>query len=149
MIADTARWGRGWWTRDKQWQAELTRLQKKYFPRHTARVIRQLRKAGYYPLEAPEYSQQGGMVPAGFNLDISSEGGTIYYTADNTDPRLPGGDVAPSAQVYTGPITVSASTTIKARVHFKNHFSDKGTKNNAWSAINEARFIMTDTKKLR
>jgi len=132
MIAETARWGGGWWTRDKQWKAELNRLRKRYFPRRTKIIIRQLRNAGYYPLDAPEYSQRGGTVPVGFKLSISSKQGTIYYTTDNTNPRLPGGGIAPSAQAYTGAIPLNAPTTIKARCKFKSK----------WSAINEAQFIV-------
>ena len=136
IVADTARWGRGWWTRDRRWKVELNRLRKRFFPRRTAIVIRQLRNAGYYPLAAPEYSQRGGAVPAGFKLSIAGKEGKIYYTTDNTDPRLPGGRVSPSAQAYTNAIKLTVSTTIKARVKFRGK----------WSAINEARFIVGERK---
>ena len=137
IVSDTARWGRGWWTRDRQWKTELNRLRKRFFPRRTKVVIRQLRNAGYYPLEAPEFSQRGGTVPAGFKLSISGKNGKIYYTTDNTDPRLPGGRVSPSAQAYTDAIKLKVSTTIKARVKFRSK----------WSAINEARFVVGERKE--
>jgi len=137
MIADTARWGRGWWTRDRQWKTELNRLRKRFFTRRTRIVIRQLRNAGYYPLDAPKYNQQGGTVPVRFKLSISSKKGKIYYTTDNTDPRLPGGGISPSAKKYTDAIKIKTSTTVKARVKLKGK----------WSAINEARFITVGRKE--
>jgi len=137
LIADTARWGRGWWTRDRQWKSELKRLRQRFFPRRTAIVIQQLRQAGYYPLDAPEFNQRGGMVPAGFKLRIASEKGKIYYTTDNIDPRLPGGRISPSAQEYNKAIKLNASTTIKTRVKFRGK----------WSAINEAEFVVGEKKE--
>lgn len=42
--------------------------------------------------------------------------GTIYYTLDGTDPRLPGGDISPDAVVYDGPITLVEPHVLTARV---------------------------------
>ncbi len=41
---------------------------------------------------------------------------TIYYTTDGTDPRLPGGDLNPSAVIYDGPIAIGETTTIETRL---------------------------------
>lgn len=38
---------------------------------------------------APVFSQHGGHIPDGFQLAMSAEQGTVYYTMDGTDPRMP------------------------------------------------------------
>lgn len=104
-------------------------------------VIRQLRgyDAGTKPLyslvNAPVFSRHGGgMADAGEWVSITqSNSGSpvIWLTLDGTDPRLAGGAVAPSAQVYSGPVLAGGWTsTLKARVL-------AGTE---WSALTEAVF---------
>ena len=61
--------------------------------------------------------------------------GKIYYTTDNTDPRLTGGAINPTAIEYTEPIAITENTLVKAR-----EFDDA----NQWSAINKAALIATD-----
>ncbi|MFP6877189.1 MAG: lamin tail domain-containing protein [Roseibacillus sp.] len=39
--------------------------------------------------DAPSFNQLGGSVQPGFQLTMSSPGGTMYYTVDGTDPRAP------------------------------------------------------------
>lgn len=39
----------------------------------------------------------------------------VYYTTDGTDPRLPNGNVSPSAQLYSAPFTVSTTALVMAR----------------------------------
>ena len=58
-----------------------------------------------------------GSVTAGSQVTLSSNqsGSDIYYTLDGSDPRADGGGVSSTATLYTGPITVNASTTITAR----------------------------------
>ena len=60
------------------------------------------------------FSQNGGAVPAGFSLTMNSPNGTIFYTTNGTDPRAVGGGVAGTA--YTGPVPITATTTVFARV---------------------------------
>ncbi len=82
----------------------------------------------------PVFSRDGGQVSNGFNLTIDSPTGTIYYTLDDSDPRLTGGAVSPAALNYTitGPVTLDESTIVKARVMH----------NRWWSALNEAVFAV-------
>lgn len=63
----------------------------------------------------PVYSHPGGAVPIGYNLEISAPEGTIYYTLDGTDPRLPGGELSSGALVYTEPIVLVSPTRVRAR----------------------------------
>jgi hypothetical protein len=57
--------------------------------------------------------------------------GTIYYTLDGTDPREYGtGAVSGSAILYSGPVPLSGTVTVKARV----------LNGGEWSALTEALF---------
>ena len=51
----------------------------------------------------------------------------VLCTLDGTDPRLPGGDVSPSALEYTGPYPLPESIKLKCRTY----------DNGQWSALNE------------
>ncbi|UKK67663.1 chitobiase/beta-hexosaminidase C-terminal domain-containing protein [Prevotella communis] len=57
----------------------------------------------------PTFSPVAGVVAAGTTVAISTttEGATIYYTTDGTDPTTGSG-------VYSAPITINVTTTIKA-----------------------------------
>lgn len=118
-----------------------------YFPQRTGIVLSQLRAAGLYPgtsQEAPFFSQHGGPVPIGFALGITNvePSGTVYYTLDGSDPRLPGGGVSPTAIAYTGALELTESTTIRMRL----------IRFGSWSALVEADFLVgavADTGNLR
>jgi len=45
----------------------------------------------------PVFNQRGGAIDPPFGLTITASAGTIYYTTDGNDPRLPGGGVHPAA----------------------------------------------------
>lgn len=47
---------------------------------------------------APEFNQDGGVVPSGFELSMLSDRGDVYYTLDGTDPRAADGTIVPQAQ---------------------------------------------------
>ena len=92
-----------------------------------------LKAQGLFPATlAPSFGQFGGMVNPGYNLVISNPnagGGTVYYTTNGLDPRLPGGTA--QGTTYTGPIPIMSVTTVKARV-----LSIGGE----WSPLTEATF---------
>ena len=134
IIGETARWGNA--TRNGNWIPEQTRLLTSYFPTRTNTVIQQLRSISCFPTNyAPTFSQFGGIVATGYALTMSNPNaaGAIIYTKDGTDPRLPGGGIAPGALTYAGPVVLNASTLIRARV------KDGGN----WSAIVEGSFFTT------
>ena len=58
---------------------------------------------------APTFSPAAGAVAANTEVTISTttEGATIYYTVDNSDPTT-------SSSVYSAPVTIEAAKTIKA-----------------------------------
>lgn len=146
IVAESARWGDYrrdvhpyqsgpyfLYTRDNQWRAEQNRLLSQYFPQRTATVLAQLRTADLYPaVAAPGLSPFGGRVPRGATVTLSAVDGTIYFTTDETDPRVPvTGAVAASAIPYAAPIPLNKSVRIKARV----------LRQGVWSALTEAEFL--------
>ena len=57
--------------------------------------------------------------------------GEVYYTLDGSDPRVYGtGEIFPAASLYTGPVTLTESRTVKART----------LDGETWSALNELFF---------
>jgi hypothetical protein len=56
----------------------------------------------------------------------------IWYTLDGSDPRLPGGELNPAAQAFSGPFSLAGNPTLKARVYL----------NGNWSALTEANFLV-------
>lgn len=140
VVGESARWGDAKrsvpLTRDVEWIAEINRVVNRYIPQRTGIVLNQLRNKNLYPkVAAPAFNQFGGNITNGFFLTLSAPAGTIYYTLDGVDPRLPGGTNAPAALVYTVPIALSESVLVKSRVW-------SGTN---WSALTEATFTPIQT----
>lgn len=80
---------------------------------------------------APVFSQFGGLVPAGFELGISSGSGTIYYTTNGVDPRVAfTGEPHPDARISSGGLEIQHSLQLKARTLVGSN----------WSALTEAAF---------
>ena len=116
VVCESARWGDQRrvtpYTRDIEWMAERERLLTSFFPARPAHVISQLRSHGLYPgIDPPTFSRHGGVVPAGFDLGISSARGTIHYTLDGSDPRE-----AWSGNVVAGAGSLAGGTVIETLV---------------------------------
>ena len=65
-------------------------------------------------IDAPNFlvdgeAQHGGVVDAGSDLQLSSNGGTIYFTTDGSDPREVGGSINPTAEIFDA---TSTTTTL-------------------------------------
>ncbi|MCL5280695.1 MAG: CotH kinase family protein, partial [Planctomycetes bacterium] len=93
IIAESARWGDSKRakprTRDDDWLPDINRMITNYFPARTGVVLNQFKSQGWWPnVDPPTLSTRGGHTAAGFNLSMISTG-TICYTLDGTDPRLP------------------------------------------------------------
>ncbi|MDG2124791.1 MAG: CotH kinase family protein, partial [Verrucomicrobiales bacterium] len=150
IVAESARWGDhrrdqnpGRWrseqfdlfTRDDHYLPTQQWVQETYLPQRTAIVLAQLRRRSLYPAtDAPDFSQHGGSVPAGFALQITATA-TVHYTTDGSDPRLEGGNVNPAASSGTT-LTLTQSTHLKARTRANN---------GEWSALTEATFTIAAT----
>lgn len=131
-IPESARWGAGY--THQTWLTAEAAVHA-WFPQRTTILLGQFRAAGLYPqLNPPDFSQLGGLAPPGYALRLtnSNGSGTIYFTLDGSDPRLWGGALAPTAQVYSAPLTLTNALFIRARIR-------SGTN---WSAIVGASFYI-------
>jgi hypothetical protein len=100
FIAESARWS---YLTPSEWASRRDYTLNSWFPSRTSQALAQWRATGFYPgLDAPTFNQQGGIVPSNFPVTFNGPlVGTIYYTTNGLDPRLPGGAVAPYAQVFS------------------------------------------------
>ncbi len=140
IVGESARWGdvvrtSQPYTRNVEWVAERSRLLTQFFPSRTELVKQQFKNAGLDPrLDAPSFSQQGGLFTNRLALSMSAPAGTIYYTTNGTDPRLTGGALAPGAIPFASSCLLTDSTRVMARTFYTN----------TWSALNEAWFVMSN-----
>ena len=143
IVAESARWGT-WrpnlvnpgqpYRREVEWLGHLNWMAANYWPQINNTALLRFRNAGLYPsVSAPVLNQFGGNYLPGFTatLSHSNSSGTLYYTLDGTDPRLPGGGVRTTSLAYTAPLALSGSVKVKARVL-------AGTE---WSALLDAEFF--------
>ncbi len=137
IVGESARWGDNRrpgnaYTRDVEWVAQRDWLLGTYFPQRSSIVFNQLRNDDLYPaVDAPGMNVLGGEVPLGFHVSLSASAGEIYYTTDGSDPRVPGGEISPTALLYVHQsFPVMNDLTVKARV----------LDNGQWSALTEAEF---------
>ncbi len=115
FIAEAARWP---YRTPATWESAKNDCIENIFSSRTDLVIEQYRAAGFYPdVEAPAFSQHGGIIPAGFTLEVTAPDGTIYYTEDGSDPRLPSGEISPSARV-TGAVDRTVHVTDGAAARY-------------------------------
>lgn len=122
LVAECARWG---YRTPENWNTAAVEIVDDLFPARTDRLLTYLQNRGLYPaFDPPQYNQQDGAIEAGFELILSADTGTIYYTLDGSDPRLPGGGIAPSAQVYGS----SASEEMLIPAGSTWRYWDKGTR---------------------
>ena len=153
------------YSRDGQWANEFNRLTSfdatyagantGYFSVRGNELLKQYRTADvnaltlYPSFDAAEWNQFGGNVTAGFRLNVSNlaslpAGAILYYTTDGSDPRLPGGAIAPGALVYPGNgtgIVINASERIFMRVFVPS--------SSTWSASTVASFFASPAPRLR
>ena len=145
VVGESARWGDSKraepFTRDREWLATVNEIRAEFFPLRTQIVLVQLQSKNLYPgVQAPSFSQHGGLIAPGFQLNITAPAGTIHYTIDGSDPRLPGGEISPVSRHTQSSLAIPETTQVKARVEH----------NGVWSALNEARFeVPQDLSGLR
>ena len=96
------------------------------------------------------FSSSGGNIAPGLSLTMTAAAGsTIRYTLDGSDPRPGGGGAAGgSVLTYSAPITINATTRVKARAYNAGWTALTGANNpplvSKWSGLTNARFS-TDT----
>jgi len=102
VVGESARWGDNRieqagirYTRDEHWIDERNWFLTTYFPNRTRIVLNQFTSAGLYPnVDAPVFYidgsyQHGGRADTDSIFSMADTTGTIYYSLDGTDPRLP------------------------------------------------------------
>ncbi|MDI6451203.1 lamin tail domain-containing protein [Anaerobaca lacustris] len=102
VIAELARWGdqHGRRMQLSDWQSMRNQIVSSYLPRRSDIVLQQFHSAGLYPsVAAPVFyvdglRQHGHVAATGSELSMREADGTIWYTLDGSDPRLPEGATA-------------------------------------------------------
>jgi len=110
-----------------------------WIPQRRTYLFQQFKNEGLWPdTSAPFFNQHGGAVTSCFEVTIShtNSSGTIYFTADGSDPRNLGGSVHGSP--YSTPISLHQTTQVKARV----------LKSGEWSPLREAVFSVTGAQNI-
>jgi len=74
-------------------------------------------------LRAPSFALQESALTRGGVLILQAPQGEIYYTTDGTDPRQPGGAIAPTSQHYQSPLAGNGRTQIFARAYHLKKWS--------------------------
>ncbi len=145
LVAESARWGDHYQSlpyTQQDWLNTQQQLLDSFFPQRPAYVLTYLRNLSLWPdLAAPVFQiqgqeQYGGTVDNGAGLTITGMG-SLYYSLDGSDPRLPGGAVNPQATRVTGVVTLPHSVTVKARAYA----------NQTWSPLSEALFAVGPVKE--
>ena len=150
IIAESARWGdskRQLPLTKADWQNEIDRLlyataDNRCLANRAGVVLNQFRSVGWYP----------DIKPLTFTyfadhlfLNNANGFGTVYYTLDGNDPRIPAaqsahssqGDVHPNALTYSTYFPIEKTTQVKARVRY----------NETWSALTEATYAVGPIKE--
>jgi hypothetical protein len=138
VVAESARWGDGindgvTRTRDVHWQNEVDRLDG-LMNGNVQRLMTALLSEGYYPtIDPPLFEDNGNTievqelsVAANTNIDLVNPNGNgeIYYTTNGVDPRMSGGNIASTANLYSNEdIIIANSTNLQARVKNGNEWS--------------------------
>lgn len=121
IIAESARWGDSRQavpiTREANWLPEMAWMETVWWAQNPANALQRFRNVALFPsLAAPAFSQHGGAVNAGYQLTMTGPPGAfIYYTTNGNDPVSLGSFSVPGVNTYSGPITITADTTVKAR----------------------------------
>ncbi|MBN1361382.1 MAG: lamin tail domain-containing protein, partial [Sedimentisphaerales bacterium] len=105
IIPESARWGdqHGRLPTQDDWYAMRDRILNTYLPQRSSIVLEQFRSAGLYPsTDAPAFYvdgtyQHGGHMAQGKSLSMQDTNGTVWYTLDSSDPRVPADLGSPEA----------------------------------------------------
>ena len=131
LILECARWG---YRTPSNWESAAATIRSSLFPVRTTQLISQFRSRGFFPaFDPPTFNQYGGTVTNGFQVLLTSTKGTVYYTLDGSDPRLPGGTISPQARAgAAGGVAITEDVTLSARVRAST---------GQWSALAQTRFL--------
>lgn len=131
FFAEAARWG---YRSPSSWDSARDNYINNHLSGLSETVYNRFKSDGLLPsTAAPQFSQHGGEVASNYQLQISSStGGTIYYTTDGTDPRLPGGSISPTAIPFS-PSGIIVQTPVSFGDDWK-YLDDGSNQGTAWRA---------------
>jgi len=138
VVAESARWGafrrpERPFRREVEWVATNNWECSVYFPSNHLVALKRFRDAKLFPpIDAPIFNPQGGAITNGSLLFIRNPNasGSIFFTTDGSDPRLPDDGAASAAQPLSQSVIISKTMTVRARVRTER----------AWSALSEMTF---------
>ncbi len=93
IYAESARWTWDSGMTYEHWLAECDWVKNNFLSLRMGYLTSHLKNRGWYPKVAlPTFSQSGGELLQDTQIYLAG-GGTVYYTLDGSDPRLPGGEL--------------------------------------------------------
>ena len=125
IVAESARWGdangEGAKKRETTWLNNMNYMNTAgtgYWDAIHPIDVTRFRNVSLYPsINQATFSQNGGIVPAGYQLTFNSTESLIYYTLDGTDPMSATGTPSASALIYNSGATpenpITANSTWK------------------------------------
>ncbi|RPI00646.1 MAG: T9SS C-terminal target domain-containing protein, partial [Calditrichaeota bacterium] len=142
IIAESARWGSLYLSKNRSWLPTVTEIAQVYLYDRYDIVLDQYMNAGLYPKIDPPIFKADGQelldeslsIAPSFTLELlnSNNGeGSIYYTLNGSDPRAVGGSLSSSA-IDAGDqklMIISSTSIVNARVK----------SGNVWSALHSLR----------
>lgn len=127
FVLESARWG---YRTVDSWVAARDSYRGSILTNLNATMISRFRTYGLLPATyAPVLSQHGGNVASGFELNMGGTTGTIYYTTDNSDPRLTGGGISPAANPYQSSSSNETLVPTGSVWKFRDQGEDLGASN--------------------
>ena len=134
IVGESARWGDSYFLRrgkdlftfDDHWLPELARVLESVIPDRHLRSLEHFRGADLSPrIGPPDPIPASGIVGPDtlLNLSQTNASGTIYYSLNGTDPRLPGGNLSTQAMPYSVAIPITHPASLNARVRTANGWS--------------------------
>lgn len=109
------------------WQGEIDHL-KDWLATRAAWVDNEL-------VGRPKFSPAAGPLSPGTAITLTGHrGGTLYYTTDGSDPRLPGGAVSPDAVEFSNGFSLEESAILTIREHLPNYEPLPNGPDQEWSA---------------
>lgn len=147
IVPESARWGdangEGAKKRETTWLNNMNSMNTPvtgYWDAIHPIDVQRFRNVSLYPsINQPVFNQNGGWVPAGFQLVVSHPEPLIYYTLDGSDPMGPAGSPSPGAltvQKAGGnslPFPLNGPGYVKTRAR---------TAAGEWSGLNTALFTV-------
>lgn len=142
IVAESARWGDMDGNSSHtvaEWRTRRDYLLNTFMTQRGPEVLQHFKNRGLYPaVDAPVFSQFGGLFPGSLNLAITAAN-PVYYTTDGRDPRQYGSGAA-TGTLYSAGVALTRTTRVKARARAAD-----GT----WSALTEAVFTPAEKPALR